>query len=73
MATREQHLEWAKKRALEYVEAGELNGAVASMNSDLAKHPDLISHTAIGLGLMLQMNGHLDTRAKVREWIEGFK
>ena len=35
MRTREQHIAWAKERALEYVDAGDLANAVASMGSDL--------------------------------------
>jgi hypothetical protein len=37
--TRAEHLQWAKARALEYVEAGDLANACASMLSDLSKHP----------------------------------
>jgi hypothetical protein len=34
--TREEHLAWAKTRALEYANRGDLVNAVASMGSDLA-------------------------------------
>jgi hypothetical protein len=34
-----EHIEWAKQRAFEYVEAGQLVLAVASLISDLGKHP----------------------------------
>jgi hypothetical protein len=67
--TRQEHLEWAKERALEYVDrarkeatrqnwAGvrkELADAYASMGSDLGKHPDLANHKGIELGIMLIM------------------
>jgi hypothetical protein len=72
--TREQFLDWAKKRALEYVDSGDLLGAYASMASDLGKnravydrnHPG--ARTAIELG-MLEI--HRGPEA-MRHWIEGF-
>lgn len=36
--TRADHLAWCKQRALQYVDAGDLTGAYASMTSDLGKH-----------------------------------
>jgi hypothetical protein len=33
--TRDEHLAWRKRRALEYVDADDLTSAVASMGSDL--------------------------------------
>lgn len=38
---RAQHLAWAKARALEYVERGDLTNAIASLVSDLGKHEAL--------------------------------
>ena len=38
--TRAEHLAWCKRRAMEYVDAGDLSNAVASMGSDLSKHPE---------------------------------
>jgi len=70
--TRQEHLDWCKKRALEYVDAGDQRQAFASMASDLGKHPDTAGHTAIQLGMMLLMGGHLDTPEKMREFINGF-
>lgn len=69
---RSAHLAWAKTRAKEYVEAGDLDGALASMASDLMKHPDTADHSALPLQMMLQMGGHLTDAAEVRRWIEGF-
>lgn len=69
--TRDEHLAWAKQRALEYVDAGELVNAVASMGSDLDKHPEL------GCNPYLLMAGGLDAEKgdprAVRRWIEGFR
>lgn len=69
MKTRQEHLEWAKQRALAYVaqarkEAASYNGigvrkelseAFASMASDLRKHPELENHSGLELGIMLIM------------------
>jgi len=70
--TRQEHLEWCKKRALEYVDSGDLADAYASMASDLNKHPETENHAAIQLGMMLLMGGHLSTIDKMRKFIEGF-
>jgi hypothetical protein len=40
MLDRNKHLTWCKRRALEYVDQGDLASAVASMSSDLSKHPE---------------------------------
>jgi hypothetical protein len=68
---RDEHLAWCKQRALEYVDAGNLADAVASMGSDLQKHPEL------GANQYLMMLGLLHVDAgdslAVRRWIEGFR
>jgi hypothetical protein len=69
--TREEHLAWAKKRALEYLPS-DVGGAFASMSSDLQKHPELKDHIGISLGISLLMCGHLTNPQRMREWIEGF-
>lgn len=38
--TRQEHLDWCKKRAMEYVRSGNLVEGVTSMMSDLGKHPE---------------------------------
>lgn len=35
--TRAEHLQWAKDRALQYVDAGQLDLALASFGSDMSK------------------------------------
>lgn len=72
--TRAEHLAWCKARALEYVDAGDLEQAFASMISDLGKHPRTASSQGIGsmLGMGLKINGHLNTAALMRDFIEGF-
>jgi soluble cytochrome b562 len=71
--TRAEHLAWCKKRALEYVDMGNLDEAFASMLSDLGKHEETRHHmSTMQLGMSLKMNGHLDTAKQMRDFIEGF-
>ncbi len=76
--TRGQHMAWCKERALRELDApgkGEsaaVASAFASMFSDLQKHPETQNHPAHDLGMRLLVNGHLSTRAKMREFIEGY-
>lgn len=75
MMTRREHLQWAKQRALLELDSGGDRGvinALASMGSDLSKHPETSGHLGLELGMMLAMNGHLNTPAQMREWINGF-
>jgi hypothetical protein len=69
---RNEHLNWCKQRALEYVAEGDLPNAYASMVSDLGKHPETEDHIGIQLGMMLMMNGQLNTSQEMRKFIEGF-
>lgn len=70
--TRAEHLEWAKQRALEYVDAGDLNNAFNSVVSDLQKHPETADHAGIQLGMMQLMGGFLNSPIAMRHFIEGF-
>lgn len=70
--TRAEHLAWCKQRALEYVQAGDLQQAFASMASDLGKHSETAGHIGIQLGMMQMMSGLLNTQDEMREFIEGF-
>ena len=71
MRSREEHLDFCKQRALEYLKRGELDNAVASMGSDLNKHAETRASTAmLLLGALYVVN--LDA-AGVRRWIEGFR
>jgi hypothetical protein len=70
--TRAKHLQWCKERANEYVDAGDLPQAYASMVSDLSKHPETEGHSAISLGMMLMVGGHLGTEREMRKFIDGF-
>ncbi len=70
--SRADHLAWCKERALEYVDAGDLNQAFASMCSDFRKHPETEKHPGIMLGVAMLMEGHLNTPEKMQHFIEGF-
>ena len=70
--TRSEHLEWCKKRALEYIDMGDISQAWTSMMSDLGKHPETSNHTGIELGMILHMNGHLSSAYEMRKFILGF-
>jgi hypothetical protein len=47
--TRDEHLAWCKRRALECIDAGDLTHAVAGMASDLKAHPDTDNLALAGL------------------------
>jgi len=65
--TREEHLSWAKQRALRYVDEGDIAQGITSMLSDLSKHPQLGCEEFLArLGMMAS------TRDEARRWIEGF-
>jgi hypothetical protein len=70
--TRAAHMAWCKGRALELVEQGDVQGAYASMVSDLQKHEATRGHVGIGLGMMQMMGGMLNSPAQMRHFIEGF-
>lgn len=70
--TREEHLQWCKDRAIEYVEKNELQNAFTSFHNDMCKHPETANHSALELGTMLMIFGHLSTPFKMKEWINGF-
>ena len=70
--SRAEHMEWCKKRALVYVDMGDLTQAWASMASDLRKHPETEKHSGIALGMALLMSDQLDAKDAMRKFIEGF-
>jgi hypothetical protein len=72
MKTREEHLQWCKDRALEYLDAGDIVDAITSMASDLDKHPETKPGNAalLALGMMHAINYDL---AGARRWIEGWR
>lgn len=69
--TRAEHLAWCKERALAYL-PDDIPGALASMLSDLRKHPETEGHPAAMLTMKLMIGGFLTTPDAVRRHIEGF-
>jgi hypothetical protein len=70
--TRAEHLAWCKERALECVDRRELSEAVASMLSDLSKHPET-RESAGGAFALLGMAAVLSKSSdEVRRFITGF-
>ena len=72
VTSRQDHLNWAKDRALEYADRGDMANAIASLGSDLNKHPETKNHSAMELMMMLAVSGHLDRPGELRKFIEGF-
>jgi hypothetical protein len=70
--TRDEHLAWCKQRALEYADRGDMANAIASMGSDLNKHPETENHAAMQLMMMMAMAGQFDRPGELRKFIEGF-
>jgi hypothetical protein len=71
--TRDEHLAWAKERALEYADMGDVANAIASMGSDLNKHPDTKGHSDVELMFMMASAGQFDRPGELRKFIEGFQ
>ena len=73
MVSRAEHMQFCKRRAREYIDAGLLDQAVTSMMSDLRNHPETMpvarnAHLGM-IGLNDAMKGDADA---VRRFIEGF-
>lgn len=69
---RNEHLAWAKQRATEYLDQGDLANAVTSMSSDLSKHPDFNGPTYDMLNQLGMMELLNHNASGVRRWIDGF-
>ena len=75
MRTREEHLEWCKQRAREYLDRGELADAVASMGSDMDSHPETrMAGEKMGTLIYVAMFRITEGDVQgVRDWVEGFR
>ena len=67
--TRDEHLAWCKKRAHEYLDRGDVKNAIASMMSDMDKHPETKLNKLSMLGLMAAESYNL---TEARRYIDGF-
>jgi hypothetical protein len=70
---RDEHMAWAKQRALAYVDSGDTQGAFASFLSDLGKHDETQEARRVfgQFGTPLLMAGHIKTPAQMRDFIIG--
>jgi hypothetical protein len=71
--TRDEHLAWCKRWALEYVDASDLRHAVASIVSDLKARPDTDNPALNGLAMIGMMYVKDGDKAAVHHWIERFR
>ena len=69
--TRAEHIEWCKASALEYLDAGDVQNAIASMLSDLSKHDETrdVGKAMGPIGMLAVMS---NDHAQARRFIEGF-
>lgn len=71
MMTKAAHLKWAKERAMEYVKQNDIINAMASIASNLQKHPETRGHLAMQLMTNLYLAGHLDDMLAMANFIDG--
>jgi len=68
---RDEHLAWCKRRAFEYVEIGDVQGAITSLMSDLTKHDETMpSQRQMRLSMAVQLANSPDA---AREFIRGIR
>lgn len=72
--TREEHIEWAKKRAIEEMDFyNDPSKGIISMMSDLTRHPETYSQALMSLcALQLLMKPKM-TKQEVIDFINGFR
>ena len=73
MKSRDEHLEFCKKRAHAYAERGELLDAVTSMLSDMEKHDETKLGLRSPLATAALMWAAAGDHANVVRWIDGFR
>ena len=71
--TREQHLQWCKSRAFEYLDQGNIPLAMASFSTDMSKHRETMGNIEMVEGMQRFVEGQLTTPADMRKYIEGVK
>ena len=77
MKSRDEHLTWAKQRALICVDMGGFADAVTGLRADLDEHPltkGVVSSDQAVRGYKAAMDAALGRGSQaLTEWIEGFK
>lgn len=71
---RQEHLQWCKDRALALVDTGNHADALASMLSDLGKHPETagVANIMGPFGMMQLATGQFADPEQIRKFINGF-
>ena len=59
--SREEHINWAKKRANEYIDRGDIKSALRSFYSDMKKHEECKNHKYLTIGAQIILGGGLKT------------
>jgi hypothetical protein len=70
---RDEHIEHCKKTALEVLETGSIQDAIASMGSDLSKHPETKNSAGQELCAMFILAGLINTKDEAKKFILGFR
>ena len=70
--TREEHLDWCKERANEYLDRGDVVNGIASMLSDLNKHSETrtIGAATTPSAMLCAVNRDMDG---ARRFVNGFR
>ncbi len=69
---REQHLQWAKDRAIEILRTMDNASAWTSFVSDMGKHEKLKDHKALDMGMMMLIGGMWQSESDCEKFILGF-
>lgn len=69
---REEHLQWAKDRAIAHKQIDTSMMAWMSFMSDMSKHEELKGHSALSLGTKMILNNMLETDSEFERFINGF-
>ncbi len=67
---RQEHLQWCKDRANEYIKVGDGQEAMSSMISDLRKHEG--TESSVQMGFMLMMTTPAHDLGAVKRFVDGF-
>jgi hypothetical protein len=72
MRTYDEHIEWCKVHARQYLREGDVTNAITSMLSDLSKHPETkgIAEKMTMLAMFYMVNHDLQG---ARDFVEGFR
>lgn len=69
MRTREEHLQWCKDRANQYLNQNDISQGISSMLSDMSKHPETDTEFCKVLGFEALMSNDLN---KAKKFVNGF-